>query len=136
MQPQRPREGAAPAATRTERYGLARARETWPAFLSFEHAALPAPRSFEKDSDELVVRRGVPPGRPISAGRVPDRAGAALFLQAASVLAALAAAGASASAEDFLESTWDVAQGSARLWLPGTPSGLSRGGAPPRVPDR
>ncbi|MDQ6894738.1 MAG: sigma 54-interacting transcriptional regulator [Acidobacteriota bacterium] len=78
-----------------------------------------------------MVLRNAPPGRPVSAGRVPETSGAALFLQAASALAALSAAGTWASAQDLLESTWDGAGAGARLWLPGTPAGVSRGGAPP-----
>src|SRR5436305_533033 len=41
------------------------------------------------------------------------------------------AAGAWVGAEDLIESTWDVEHGAARLWLPGTPAGVARAGAPP-----
>jgi len=120
-----------PQAPRIERFPLAAARERWDSFLSFEHATLPPPREFEREGDDLLVLRDRPPGRPLSEGRVPDASGPALFLQAASALAALSAAGTWASAQDLLESTWNGARGGARLWLPGTPAGVLRGGAPP-----
>ncbi len=114
---------------RPERFSIETTRERWLAFLPFEHATLPAPIDYGREAGEMLVFRAPSPRRTVAHGRVPAEHGPALFLQAAAVVAALHAAGTSASAADLLDAAWDVEDGVARLWLVRTPAGVAEAAA-------
>ncbi|MGE5276277.1 MAG: sigma 54-interacting transcriptional regulator [Acidobacteriota bacterium] len=119
-----------PGAARTdpfvERFSLASARERWPDFLPLEHETLPLPAGFAAEEDRFLVSRRPPPGRPIREGRVPRSLVPQLLLQAASAMAFFQAHGFSLGEEDLAAAHWERQNGSARLWLAGSPSGIAR----------
>ena len=114
-----------------ERFSVPVAKERWLEFLSLEHATLPPPLDFAREGEELLVCRARVPGRPIRDGRIPRAHGAALFLQAASSASFLQASGLWLDEEDLRGASWDVENGTPRLWLTRSPASLSRGGPGP-----
>src|SRR5262245_28836692 len=111
---------------RAERFVISSAKERWLEFLPHEHATLPLPLDFAREGEDLVVRRGLRRGRPVSHGRIPKDCAAPLFLQAAAAASWLQACGQWLDEEDLAESSWDVEAGTPRLWLPATPASLRR----------
>lgn len=114
-----------------ERYSVSGAKERWLEFLSLEHATLPPPLDFAREEEEFLVHRARVPGRPIRDGRIPRACGAPLFLQAASAAAFLQASGLWLDEEDLRVASWDVENGTPRLWLTRSPASLRRGGPGP-----
>jgi len=112
------------AASGPERFPIASCRERWLEFLALEHETLPPVADFAWSEGELLVRREPVTGRPLSGGRVPRPARAALLLQAAAAAAFFASRGFPLAADDFECAVWDVAGGAARLWLTRTPSAV------------
>ncbi|MEP6769767.1 MAG: sigma 54-interacting transcriptional regulator [Acidobacteriota bacterium] len=114
-----------------ERFALAGsgAGERWRDFLSFEHAALPAPLDYGRDGNDFLVWRVPAPRRRIADGRIPAPHAAALFLQAAAFFSTVEAAGFRASADDLEEAAWELVGGTARLSVARTPSAVRHGPA-------
>ncbi|MEP6993156.1 MAG: sigma 54-interacting transcriptional regulator [Acidobacteriota bacterium] len=109
-----------------ERFPLASCGPRWLQFLDLEHETLSPAADFSRDGDALVVWREGLDARPIRPGDVPPKRRAALFLQGASAVAFFAAHGFPLSDEDLGGASWDCANGSARLWLAGTPESACR----------
>ena len=115
-----------------ERFALALCRERWLEFVALEHATLlPATDFAFRDGasgGELLVCRERPTGaggaRPLSGGRVPRPARAALLLQAAAASAFFASRGFPLAPDDFEDAVWDGEGSAARLWLTRTPSSV------------
>jgi tetratricopeptide (TPR) repeat protein len=114
-----------------ERYSVSGAKERWLEFLSLEHATLPPPLDFAREEEEFLVHRARVPGRPIRDGRIPRACGAPLFLQAASAASFLQESGLWLDEEDLRVASWDVENGTPRLWLTRSPASLRRGGPGP-----
>ncbi len=108
-----------------ERFAIAAVRERWLEFLELEHATLAPAAAFERDGDELLVRREAVGGRPVAEGRIPRAHAPALMLQGAAAAAFFAAHGFPLSSEDLDEAAWDGATGDTRLWLTATPRSLA-----------
>ena len=116
-----------------EVFSIAATRERWMECAALEHETLPLPIDFESDGEQLVVRRTLPAGRPIRAGRVPSDLAPGIFLQAASALAFWFGNGLSLDVEDLLEAVWEARRGIPRLSLARSPAGL-RGSGERRTP--
>src|SRR5437660_12774507 len=95
------------ASIEAERFPLSAARERWLDFAALEHATLPLPIDFGRESDELVVRRAPMPGRKISSGRIPQSHAPLLFLQAAGLCSFLQAFGFLLPEEDLTQAGHD-----------------------------
>ena len=114
-----------------ERFPLPLARERWLEFSVLEHATLPLPIGFERDADDLLVRRAPIAGRKISAGRIAREHAPLLFLQAAGLCSFLQAFGFWLAQEDLTEAVHDTSEDGPRLWLTRTPASVSLGGPGP-----
>jgi len=114
-----------------ERYSASGAKERWLEFLPLEHATLPPPLDFGREQEEFLVYRARVPGRPIRDGRIPRGCGAPLFLQAAAAASFLQASGLWLDEEDLRLASWDVENGTPRLWLTRSPASLRGGGGGP-----
>src|SRR5262249_2171603 len=114
-----------------ERFPLPAARDRWLEFSSLEHATLPLPIDFDRDGDDLLVRRAPIGGRKISAGRIAREHAPLLFLQAAGLSSFLQAYGFWLAEEDLTGAVHDLSAAGPRLWLTRTPSSVLRGGPGP-----
>jgi DNA-binding NtrC family response regulator/tetratricopeptide (TPR) repeat protein len=114
-----------------ERFPLAAVRERWLDFLAMEHATLPLPVDFEREGDQLLVRRAPVSGRKISEGRIPKEHAPLLFLQAAGLCSFLQAAGFWLAEEDLTQAVHDLSENGPRLWLTKTPASVAVGGPGP-----
>ena len=115
-----------------ERFALSLCRERWLEFVALEHATLVPATDFAfcdgASGGELLVRRerpsGAGGGRPLSGGRIPRPARAALLLQAAAASAFFASRGFPLAPADFEDAVWDGEGSAARLWLTRTPASV------------
>lgn len=114
-----------------ERFPLIAVRERWLVLSALEHEILPFPADFAREGEDLVVRRFVPPGRRIAAGRIPAAHASELFLQAASAISFFQAHGLWLDEEDVGDAVWDLHKGVARLWLTHSPASARREGPGP-----
>ncbi len=114
-----------------ERFPLPAPRERWLDFLALEHATLAPPVDFEREGDELVVKRAGVTGRRIADGRIAKEHAPLLLLQAAGLCSFLQAFGFSLSEEDLIEGIHDVGDSGPRFWIPRTPRCVSASGPGP-----
>jgi hypothetical protein len=114
-----------------ERFSIVACRERWLEFLELEHEILAPAVDFERDGDDVLVRREPVPGLRIADGRIPRTDAAALLLQAAACGAFLAARGFPLTPRDLEDAIWDVVSGTARLWLAKTPESVAAASASP-----
>jgi two-component system response regulator AtoC len=122
-----PESGGPPA----ERHPIGACRERWLEFLDLGHETLAAAVDYDREGEELLVRRCVPEGRALHEGRIPGPFRAPLLLQAASAAAFFSARGFPLTEADLDAAAWDAASGSPRLWLTRTPGSLAGGVAAP-----
>jgi DNA-binding NtrC family response regulator/tetratricopeptide (TPR) repeat protein len=114
-----------------ERFPLPSSRDRWLEFSGLEHATLPLPVGFDREGDDLVVRRAAIDGRKISAGRIDREQAPLLFLQAAGLCAFLQSFGFWLAEEDLTEAVHERSKDGPRLWLTRTPLSVSLGGPGP-----